>query len=71
MNNYTAYQEWIVILEGEDGNMERIETWEQSSDMAVESALYETKMTRIKSVDAIPKDEYRLTMRKLQWQPIQ
>ena len=40
MNNFTEYQEWIVILEGEDGNMERIETWEQSSDMAVESALY-------------------------------
>jgi hypothetical protein len=70
MNNYTAYQEWIVILEGEDGNMERIETWEQSSDMAVESALYETKMTRIKSVDAIPKDEYRKWMRQLQCQPI-
>lgn len=70
MNNYTEYREWIVILEGEDGNMERIETWEQSSDMAVESALYETKMTRIKSVDAIPKDEYREWMRKLQCQPI-
>lgn len=70
MNNYTAYQEWIVILEGEDGNMERIETWEQSSDMAVESALYETRMTRIKSVDAIPKDEYRKWMRQLQCQPI-
>lgn len=70
MNNYTEYQEWIVILEGEDGNMERIETWEQSSDMAVESALYETKMTRIKSVDAIPKDEYRKWMRQLQCQPI-
>lgn len=70
MNNFTEYQEWIVILEGEDGNMERIETWEQSSDMAVESALYETKMTRIKSVDAIPKDEYRKWMRQLQCQPI-
>lgn len=70
MINYTAYQEWIVILEGEDGNMERIETWEQSSDMAVESALYETSMTRIKSVDAIPKDEYRKWMRQLQCQPI-
>lgn len=70
MNNFTEYQEWIVILEGEDGKMERIETWEQSSDMAVESALYETKMTRIKSVDAIPKDEYRKWMRQLQCQPI-
>lgn len=70
MNNYIAYQEWIVILEDEDGNMERIETWEQSSDMAVESALYETRMTRIKSVDAIPKDEYRKWMRQLQCQPI-
>lgn len=70
MNNFTEYQEWIVILEGEDGNMERIETWEQSSDMAVESALYETNMRNIKSVDAIPKDEYRLAMRKLQCQPI-
>ena len=70
MKNFTEYQEWIVILEGEDGNMERIETWEQSSDMAVESALYETKMTRIKSVDAIPKDEYRKWMRQLQCQPI-
>ncbi len=71
MNNFTEYQEWIVILEGEDGKMEQIETWEQSSDMAVESALYETKMARIKSVDAIPKDEYRLAMRKLQCQPVQ
>ena len=70
MKNFTEYQEWIVILEGEDGNMEQIETWEQSSDMAVESALYETKMTRIKSVDAIPKDEYRKWMRQLQCQPI-
>ena len=70
MSNYTTYQEWIVILEGEDGNMERIETWEPSSDMAVESALYETKMTKIKSVDAIPKDEYRKWMRQLQCQPI-
>ena len=70
MKNFTEYQEWIVILEGEDGNMEQIETWEQSSDMAVESALYETNMTRIKSVDAIPKDEYRKWMRQLQCQPI-
>lgn len=70
MNNFTEYQEWIVILEGEDGNMESIEVWEPSSDMAVESALYETKMTKIKSVDAIPKDEYRKWMRQLQCQPI-
>lgn len=70
MNNFTTYQEWIVILEGDDGNIEQIETWEPSSDTAVESALYETKMTRIKSVDAIPKDEYRKWMRQLQCQPI-
>lgn len=70
MNNFTTYQEWIVILEGDDGNIEQIETWEPSSDTAVESALYETKMTRIKSVDAIPKDEYRKWLRQLQCQPI-
>lgn len=70
MNNFTTYQEWIVILEGDDGNIEQIETWEPSSDTAVESALYETKMTRIKSVDAIPKDEYRKWMHQLQYQPI-
>lgn len=70
MNNFTTYQEWIVILEGDDGNIEQIETWEPSSDTAVESALYETKMTRIKSVDAIPKDEYRKWMYQLQCQPI-
>lgn len=71
MNNFTTYQEWIVILEGDDGNIEQIETWEPSSDTAVESALYETKMTRIKSVDAIPKDEYRKWSRSLQCQPVQ
>lgn len=58
-----TYQEWMVIIEDEHGELFTYATWASCERDAEEDAMFNTNLLDVRNVTAIPMDTYRLALR--------